>query len=696
MQKLLEQGIALHQQGRLDEAWAIYEQILMSAPASPEALHLSGVVCNVRRQHQEAARRIGRAIELDAEQPLYYVNFGNALSETGQAGDAEKAFRRAIALMPSLASAHFNLGNLLSSLGREDEAIAAYDQTVVQEPRHFKALLALARILYRRRQPEICLALLKRALAVNPAHEEALRITAATLNQLRFLDDALATLDRLLDVVPRDPGALAYKGIVLAKMRRFEEAIEAHRAALAIEPGNAVAIEGLADALARCGRPAEAVAALQAGLVHQAGNPDLFSQYLFLLNFIPAVSPQEFLAEHKKWETRFCSAPALAPLPFFANAPVADRRLKIGYVSADFRQHSVSFFIEPVLTQYDRSNFEIFCYSSTEHADAVTHRLRGKTNAWRDVSAIDDEELAAQVRRDGIDILVDLSGHSGGHRLLCFARKPAPIQVSYLGYPNTTGLSTIDYRISDRIADPIGHVAEENSEKILHLPDCFHCYRAVSSEEIDPTPPAVRNGWITFGSFNVIAKLSDDTLAAWAAILLRVPNSRLHIKSWGASDGPKDYLHQRFSALGIAPERLLASPFDVDHAEHMQRYRGIDIALDSFPYNGTTTTCDAMWMGVPVVTLRGKRHAARVGASLLHAVGLDELIAEDADGYVDLAVALAEDTVRLKDLHASLRDRMRASPLMDEARFVRNLEQLYRHAWTNWCKDTGGGLAAPR
>ncbi|MBV8169215.1 MAG: hypothetical protein JO021_20650, partial [Alphaproteobacteria bacterium] len=409
---------------------------------------------------------------------------------------------------------------------------------------------------------------------------------------------------------------------------------------------------------------------------------DVRSSVLMLLNYDPAQTPETLLAAHRAYEA------ALPPLPAPAvhtNPRDPERPLRIGYVSADFCAHPVGYFVLPVLAAHDPQRVVVHGYSGRLVEDDVTARLRGHVPVWRSTVGVDDGALAAQIRADGIDILVDLAGHTAGNRLSAFARKPAPIQVTWLGYPATTGLSAIDHRLSDGFADPPDADAH-GTETLVRLPEGFHCYvPAEDAPDVVP-PPARAQGHITFGSFNNLSKVNPRVIAAWGRVLAAVPNSRMLVKARPLADPDTRARTQAlFAQAGVAPERVDLVATASSWRDHMAQYGQVDVALDTFPYNGTTTTCDALWMGVPVIALRGDRHAGRVGVSLLNHVGLPELIAETLDDYVVKAAALAGDLDRLAALRAGLRQRLVAAPIGDPARFTRSLEDTYRDLWRAWC-----------
>ena len=369
--------------------------------------------------------------------------------------------------------------------------------------------------------------------------------------------------------------------------------------------------------------------------------------------------------------------PLLSQAP--ASPPPTDgRRLRVGYISRDFTTHSVAYFLEPLLANHDRAAFEIFCYSDVERPDATTARLRTYTDHWCSIVGQSDDAVTGKIRGDAIDILVDLAGHSKGNRLLVFARRAAPVQVTWLGYPNTTGLRSMDYRVTDEISDPTGVAEKLATETLIRLPGGFICYRPASETPELLDPPSRVNGAITFGNFNSIAKLTPEIISLWSQLLNRIPGSKLLLKSNGLGD---EVLRARilgnFETGGIDPTRIELLGWTTSTYFHLALYNKIDIALDTSPYNGTTTTCEALWMGVPVVTLVGDRHAARVGASILTQIDMTDCIALNEAAYVDIAFSLANDPEKLNLIRRSCREKLRSSPLMDEAGFARQMEAAF-------------------
>jgi protein O-GlcNAc transferase len=402
---------------------------------------------------------------------------------------------------------------------------------------------------------------------------------------------------------------------------------------------------------------------------------------LFTLHYDPSNTPELLFNEHVKWATRH--APP-APARPHDNDRSPGRRLRVGYVSADFREHPVAHFILPILMSYDRDQLEVYCYSDVTQPDSATQRLRPFPNHWRETAGLPDETLTELVRSDRIDILVDLAGL----RLLAFARRPAPVQVTYFNYPDTTGMSAMDYRVTDELAEPTGVSEAYSTEHLVRLPHCGWCYDpGADVPEVNPLPRSA-NGHVTFASLNNPIKHSEPTVVLWAKVLHAMPDSRLLLLGVDA-DPANPTLAARFASHGIGRERLRFAP-QRPRRPYLELYHEADVALDPFPYNGGVTSCDALWMGVPLVTLEGNTYHSRQGVMLLTNLGLKDLIARTPEAYVDVAVALATDPARLAHLRSQLRSRMAASPIGDGAAFTRGLQAAYRAMWTRWCEVVTG------
>lgn len=496
---------------------------------------------------------------------------------------------------------------------------------------------------------------------------------------------AETVLTRALTLVPMHARARATMANVLAEGRRFTAMLALAREGWALDPANAELGGLVAGALLNLGRASEAAGVLRdLGEAHP-DNAGLAGGLAMVLNYVPEIDPAEVSAAHRRFgELLARSVPAGAFV--HANTREPDRRLRVGLVSPDLRSHSVAWFVEPILRHHDAARLEMVVYQTNHEADAVTARLRPLADAWHVMDRATDAMLAQYVHADGVDVLLELSGLTHGHSLGAMRQRPAPVQMTYLGYPNTTGLRTIDWRLVDSQTDPPGAEALA-TERLLRLDPCFLCYQPPG----EAPPPSVRSaGPVVFGSFNTAQKINDVVLAMWVKVLDAVPGSRLVLKSVNFEDGPlRDDVRARFVACGGDSARLDVLPPQKERGGHLAAYGGLDIALDPVPYAGTTTTCEALWMGVPVVTLAGQAHAGRVGASLLAAVGRGEWVAKDEAEYVRIAAGLAADAARRSHERTALREAMVRSPLCDGPGFAERFEHAVRSAWRDWCANHG-------
>lgn len=636
-------------EGHLAKAEQAFTYILTRWPAYAEAMDLLGVVFAKTERLPDAAAIMQKAIALNPNLAGFHNNLGNVLSALGRRADAVQCYRRALALRPDDAQTHNNLGSTLYTMARLDDASAAYE----------------------------------RALTLRPDYPEALSNYGNVLIDLGRIADAVAANQKALALNPAYPIAHNNLGNGLRRLGQYEDAVQAYIRALELKPLYADALCNLAETLKEQGRVLEALPFYEKAMAVDPRQAGIHSNLLLALNSVAELSRVAVYAEHKRWGERF----ALAP-PTHANARDPAKRLRVGYVSPDLRKHSVAYFIEPVIAAHDRAAVEVFAYANVAVPDAVTARIKDSVDGWRDIRGLGDADAAAMIRADGIDVLVDLAGHTMDGQLPLFALKPAPVQVTYLGYPNTTGLAAVDGRLTDSVADPEGESGRYHTERLIRLANGFLCYQPPADAPAVAPPSVLANGFVTFGSCNNLAKIGPAAIAAWAAILTRVPDARLFLKAKPlADDGTRRRLAQRFTEHGVDAERLVMTGWIVD-GNHLAVYNRVDVGLDTFPYNGTTTTCEALWMGVPVVTVAGDRHAARVGASLLTRVGLDELIADEPEAYVAYAVALANDRARLSALRTSLRATVARSALCDAHRFTRTIEAAYRDLWRAWCGQT--------
>lgn len=496
---------------------------------------------------------------------------------------------------------------------------------------------------------------------------------------------ALAALGPLHSKRPTDPALSATKAECLGILQRFSEAERVARAAFEAHPTDAALAALLAGALLNLGRIEEASPLVRRASEQFPDDPTLASGVAHVLNYDPGASREEQLEAARRYARVI--APGLPPpLTGHANTRDPGKRLRVGLLSPDLRAHSVAFFIEPWLRERERSATEVIAYHTNRMTDGVTARLRGLCDQWRDMSMASDVGVAQTVANDGVDVLIELSGHTQGHSLAALHLRPAPVQVTYCGYPNTTGLASVDARIVDSITDPPGAEAFA-TEALVRLDPCFLCYSPVpGAPEVSPLP-AMAKGFVTLGSFNSVPKLNARTIALWSRVLERVPTARLALKAQNMVDAElREDLHRRFERAGVARERVTLMLPPESTAAHLASYDSIDIGLEPTPYHGTTTTCEAMWMGVPVITLAGDRHASRVGASLLSAAGLTELIATDEAAYVELVARVATDLPALAEMRATLRSRVRQSVLCDQAAFSKRFDGAIRGLWCAYVK----------
>jgi predicted O-linked N-acetylglucosamine transferase (SPINDLY family) len=681
-------GTALGDMGQLDEAIAAHRQALAIQPDAPAAHYNLGNALRNKGQLDEAITAYRQALTLQPVYPAAHNNLGMSLYENERLDEAIAAYRQAIALQPVYPEAHNNLGAALYDKGQLDEAIAAYRQAIAFRPVYPEAHNNLGAALYDKGQLDEAIAAYRQAITHKPDFPDAHSNLGATLGIRGRLDEAIVAFRRALALQPDYPAAHNNLGTALGVKGQLEEAIAAFRQAIALQPAYPEAHNNLGNALKDKGQLDEAIAAYRQAIHFRPGYSDAHSNLVLTMHYPPGLKASVIAEEHRRWN-QLHAEPLRPFIQPHTNDRTSNRRLRIGYLSPDFRCHSVAYFLEGLLEHHDPAQVEVFCYAELANPDAVTARIQQLTQHWRKTIGLADAELADLIRKDGIDILVDLTGHTANNRLPVFAHKPAPVQVTWLGYPNTTGLDSIDYRLTDALADPPGRGEEFYTEQLVRLPRSGWCYRPFGQSPPVGAPPVHDTGHITFGCFNAIPKINEALLELWAKILHAVPGSRLLLKNKALGEHS---VRQRISAMlegaGIDPARVELVGGIPDIAGHLASYGRVDIALDTFPYHGTTTTCEALWMGVPVVTLAGQTHVSRVGVSLLSNLGLAELITASPEEYVNLAAELAKDLPRLAHLRSTLRERMEQSPLMDAPGFARDIEAAYREMWWKWCDPT--------
>jgi protein O-GlcNAc transferase len=709
-------GQALAADKRIDEAIAAFQRALEIRPNFPDALFGLGITLQNVGKREEAVEAYQRLVGIKPDLVEAHNNMGNALFGLGKLADAAAAYERAISLRPDCSDAIGNLGSALNALGRIDEAIEMFQRGLDLRPDSALVCNNLGNALCARKRFDEAIPMLQRALEKKPDFAQA----AYNLgNAYTGKGDYTSAVEMFRKAIALDPTYLdAHNnlGNALQALRDYKAAAEAYIAALKIQPDFAVAYNNLGNALRTMGKTDEAIAAFEQALklrpdyhpaqsnlgnaLKDAGRLDeaiacyrravelqpkdsiSHSNLVFTMQYDPNAKPEDILHEALRWNVLHAQAFSSEITPR-ENDKQPKRRLRIGYVGADFREHCQSLFTLPLFSNHDRERFEIFVYANLSRPDSVTERIRASVDVWRPILGTSDQAVAKQIRTDGIDILVDLTMHMSHGRPLVFARKPAPIQVAWLAYPGTTGLAAIDYRLSDPYLDPPG-VEHFYAEKTVRLPETFWCYDPLCVG-LDPGPlPAKENGYITFGCLNNFCKVTPPTLEAWARILAKIPKSRLTLLA--PQGNHRNRFREYFRNRGVYPDRIHFMEFQ-PRRKYLEAYRAIDIGLDTIPYNGHTTSLDSFWMGVPVITRIGHTVVGRAGLSQLCNLGMKELAAETEDQFVNIAADLAGNINRLSELRVSLRERMELSPLTNPKHFARNMEAAFRTMWKTYCES---------
>lgn len=675
--------VALFDGGHHDELQLQAAAALQRHPQSGFAWKVLGA--SLLRQGGDALPALRRAAELLPGDAEAHNNLGNALRTAGHAEDAADEFRTAIALRPGFAPAWVGLGNALRDLSRLEESEAAYRQAVILQPEMAAAHAGLGRLLQMLGRLDEAVAGYRRALERQPRSAEVYNNLGTALQGLDEFDGAEGAFRQALAIAPGYANAHANLGNLLAARCRFAEARASYERALELASGHAEARNNLGALLRELGRPEEAVECFRRAV---ALKPDYLvaqSNLVLTQNYCPGVDARAVLAGGLAFDARVTRG--VRPYGEWNVRPDPVRRLRVGWISGDLREHPVAQFAEPVISALAADfavSIEQYAYYSHPVADAVSRRIAAHCRRWTPAAGLSDEELAGIIHADAVDILIDLSGHTAFNRLPVLARRPAPVQASWLGYPGTTGMASVDYLIADACTLP-PEIEAGYAETIWRLPDSSLCCRLPDAEAAVSPLPASTSGALTFGSCSNLAKLNHVVIALWSRLLHAVPDSRLLLKTRQLADASvRTELRRRFAAHGIAEERLILLP-PLPRARYLDTYHDIDIALDPFPYPGVTTTAEALWMGVPVLTLAGDSFVARQGAGLLTLAGLPDWIAADGDDYVACAVRHAGDLVALSDLRARLRDRLRSSVLFDAPRFAANFHAALRGMWARWC-----------
>jgi len=646
--ELFRDGVVLHNSGNYKESEKIFNQILLMNPDHAHALHMLGLMHYMFKDYASAEKLIRRAMTKEENVPTFYNSLGDTLRAMNKLEEALKCYEQALEIKPGSSNALEKIAHTYLAMGNYNEAV-----------KYFKVVSKV--------KPEI---------ASN---------IAMIFSDVGRYDLAVQEYKSILEKYPNHFETLNnLAGIYGDRYNKFEEALMYYNRALELQPNRSEILNNVAATYKNLGQLDKAIPYLKKAMELNPNDPIIPSNLLLTMIYSSSVTPEDIASVARKYGE--CFAKPLFYRRPFKNIKDPERKLRIGFVSPDFRSHPVHSFFEPIAIYANREKFEIFAYSHTKSEDFVTQRLRDEVDHWRDIRFIHDEAVCDLIRTDMIDILVDLTGHTGANRLLVFARKPAPVQVTWLGFPATTGIEAIDYRLTDAFAEPPGMTEYLNIEKLWRLPEIFCCYRATDlPPEVIDHPPFEDNGYITFGCFNNFTKVTDPVLETWARIMAEVPDARLLLEIAGI-DQPKTKsdLEERLKKF-LPMDRVILE--QRKNTNQYVLYNRLDIALDPFPCVGGTTSFDCIWMGVPFVTLAGKHFGSRMGVTILTNGGLPELIAQDVDEYVKIAADLAKDLTRLKSIRHNLQAKVVASPLMDQKRFVGHMEDAFRGMWKKYLED---------
>jgi protein O-GlcNAc transferase len=691
-----------HQAGNLQQAEQLYHQVLQADPSNADALHLLGVLAYQTGQFDKAVTFIQQALEVSPGAATCYSNLGLAQEALGQMAQAEASYHTALRLQPLFAEAHSNLGKALHAQGKVEEAIGHLREALRIKPDYADAHNNLGNALLSQEKLEEAMACFRAALHFNPRFAKAYNNLGNALELSDRPEEAIRCYQQALQLDPGFAEVYDNLGITLGQHDRADDAIAAFQHAIQLKPHFAQAHYNLGCALIDQGRPDLARTSFDTALRLQPDMAAAQSNALFCSNYDPSADPGSVFAEHRRWgklhESKWQE---------HENDPDPERRLRVGYVSPDFRGHALARYLEPVLAHHDKRQVTVFCYAEVARPDAMTARLKSLADVWRWTCRQTDEAIAQRIREDRIDILVDLAGHTRRGRLLVFALKPAPVQATWLGYMNTTGLKAMDYRLTDDVLDPLsdvrcpksevksassdigprtsdfGHVYD--TEELVRLPGGMCCFAPPDDAPAVGLLPALGRGYITFGSVHSLFKVNDRVVDLWSQVLQRVPTARLLMFHHTITSAAAERLRRQFADRGIGSDRLeflrgSGAP------GYLKVYQDIDVSLDTFPCTGGVTTCESLWMGVPMLTLCGVRPAGRNSTSILNSVDLTEWIAQTPEEYLTMASRTASELHRLAELRLRLRDRMMAT-VCDGQKFTRRLEDAFRGMWRKWCDN---------
>jgi predicted O-linked N-acetylglucosamine transferase (SPINDLY family) len=663
--------ITSFQKGKYKEAETLAKNILKNIPDEPISWKILGIIYLTSGRFNKALYANQRALKLEPNVPDTYNNLAITFYNLGRYEEAIKTSKEALKIDKNFVQAYGSLADSLKATNKYQDAILYLKQAIKLDPNKVETHTSLADLFHKIGKLDDALYTYENAIKLNSNYYPAYLNKAIVLNDMGRFFDAMDVYNQVIKIKP--DLAISYFNLanVQKKLNNVEDAVTNYQKALEFNPNLTDAHYNLANTFANIGQLKKADQSYDKALKINPKNPKIWSNKLLNLNYNENFSSEYIFNQHRLFDKQFSFLNKNKN-----NIKNKNDRLRVGYVSSDFRKHSVAYFIKALLKNHNRRLIETFCYYNNYIIDETTELLKTYCENWRSIFEMDDQDVYKKIKDDRIDILVDLSGHTPGNKLLVFALKAAPIQITYLGYPNTTGLSTMDYRLTDKYADPGDYSDPLFSEKLIKLNKSFLCYSGNDDISFNKTTPQYKNSFITFGSFNNFKKISSNVIKTWSNILLSIPNSHLILKS-SENIFDKNFLLKKFFDQGIKKENIKIIDKQINYQHHMKLYDEIDIALDTFPYNGTTTTFEALWMGVPVITLSGNNHMCRVSSSILNNLNLNNFIGYNVNDYERIAITMSSDKEYLLKLKIGLREELKKSNLCDGKSFTREVEEKF-------------------
>jgi protein O-GlcNAc transferase len=667
---LFQQGFVMHQQGYLAEAKNFYEQVLAIRPEHFDALHLLGLICAQNKKPAQALDFLKKATSINTNYAPAFYNLGVVLQDLNRFNEALVSLDRAIALKPDYAEAYSSRGNALHELKQYQQSIASHDKAILINPNHAKTWYNRGNSLLELQKYDQSVASYDRAIALKPDYAEAYSNMGLALYELKQYQQSVAYYDRAIALKPDYVEAYSSRGNALHELKQYQQSVASYDRAIALKPDYAQVYSNRGGVLSSICRYEEAAESYREAIRVDPNNLYALSGWLMSVNYHASLNLQDALTEAKIYGSKVSKN----SIPKFTKWSLAlkTNKLKIGFVSGDLCSHPVGYFIEGLIEHLDQNQFELYAFTTHYLTDELTSRIKPFFNEWIPIYGMSDLDAAVVIHEKNIHVLIDLSGHTKHNRLPIFSYKPSPVQVTYLGLPNTTGVPEIDFVIGDSYSLP-SEYERQFTERIWRLPHVYLCLKPPRTKVKMEKLPALENGFVTFGCFNNLSKMNNTVIETWSRILKSTPNSRLYLKTNQLSDLTiQEQILQKFKLNGIEENRLILKGFLDSHTNHLDEYTKVDIALDTFPYPGVTTSFEAIWMGVPVLNLKGNSFLSSTATSISINAGLNDWISISVEDYINKAFYFASDLQRLAQIKILLRERSMRSPLFDNARFAKN------------------------